>query len=235
MANSTIIYACTDDGLAIFNKPGTLSEWLPPRRVLQGQKVASAWSEPGPPIRVVVVADGKLLLSESGGRMWDEVGPQGIEGVSVLALDYDAATRTLRAVNEDGSSWISADAGTTWDIAPREEVPPAEPTPEYAAQLPPGTLVSVEIPGGTGMPSALVAGTAAGLEVSPNGGGTWTRAALPYEGSITALERDPERRDRLYAATSTGYLFESGHRGQSWEAINDEPAGPVRALFVLRI
>src|SRR5262249_30845575 len=156
----TIVYACTDDGLAIFNKPGTLSEWLPPRKVLQGQKVAAAWSEPGPPIRVVVVADGKLLLSESGGRMWDEVGPRGLEAANTLTLDNDAAAQTLRVVIEDGSSWTSTDGGATWDITPREEARAAEPAPEYAAQLPPGTVVSVEIPGGAGMPTALVAGTA---------------------------------------------------------------------------
>jgi photosystem II stability/assembly factor-like uncharacterized protein len=235
MANSTIIYTCTDDGLAIFNKPGTLSEWLPPRNVLQGQRVASAWSEPGPPIRVVVVADGKLLLSESGGRMWDAVGPHGIEGLQALALDYDATTQTLRSVNEDGSTWISTDGGATWEIAPREEILPAGPTPGYAAQLPPGTLVSVEIPGAVGTPPALVAGTPDGLQVSPDGGDTWEEPDLPRAGSITALERDPERRDRLYAATSTGYLFESGNRGQSWQAINREPVAQVRALFVLRI
>src|SRR4051794_9065960 len=79
MANSTIIYACTDDGLAIFNRPGTLPEWLPPRRVLRGVRVGAAWGEPGPPMRVLVIGDGKLLLSENGGRTWVPVGPEGVE------------------------------------------------------------------------------------------------------------------------------------------------------------
>jgi len=197
--------------------------------------VAAAWSEPGPPIGVVVVADGRLLLSESGGRTWDEVGPRGVEGVSVMTLDYDATTQTLRTMNEGGSSWISTDGGATWDITPREEVLVVASTDEHAAQLPPGTVVSVDIPGAAGMPVALVAGTEGGIQVSADGGDTWEQPTLPHEGGITALERDPERRDRLYAGTSTGYLFESGHRGQSWEAINNEPVGPVRALFVLRI
>jgi hypothetical protein len=219
----------------IFNKPGTLSEWLPPRRALRGQKVVATWSEPGPPIRVVVVAGGKLLLSETGGRIWDAVGPQGVEGVSVLALDFDQTTQTLRTVNEGGSNWISTDGGATWDIAPDEERAQTETPPEFASQLPTGTLAWVEIPGGAGMSAALVAGTAEGIQVSPDGGDTWTQPALGHEGSVTALARDPERRDRLYAATSTGYLFESGNRGQVWQAINNEPVAPVRALFVLRI
>src|SRR5438105_3276406 len=58
MANSTIIYVCTQDGLAIFNKPGTLTEWLPPRRVLDGRVVLSAWADPGPPIRVWAAVGG---------------------------------------------------------------------------------------------------------------------------------------------------------------------------------
>ena len=52
---------------------------------------------------------------------------------------------------------------------------------------------------------------------------------------MTALARDPERRDRLYAATETGYLFESGNRGRTWEAINAEPVGPVASIYVIRI
>src|SRR6476661_3922178 len=71
MANSTILYACTHTGLAIFNKPGTLPEWLPPRPVLQGKEVTSAWGEPGPPIRVLAAVDGALQLSENGGRTWE--------------------------------------------------------------------------------------------------------------------------------------------------------------------
>ncbi|HVG01047.1 MAG TPA: hypothetical protein VND68_14500, partial [Chloroflexia bacterium] len=64
---------------------------------------------------------------------------------------------------------------------------------------------------------------------------TWQTVELPHEGAITALARDPERRDRVYAATSTGYLLESGNRGQSWQPVNSSPTGLVSALFVVRI
>src|SRR2546423_5670190 len=75
MANSTIFYACTPDGLAIFNKPGTAPEWLPPRLVLKGREVTSAWAEPGPPIRALAAVDGILMVSESGGGHWEAVVP----------------------------------------------------------------------------------------------------------------------------------------------------------------
>src|SRR4051794_30835595 len=77
MANATILYACTPNGLAIFNKPGTLNEWLPPRMAFEGRKVLSVWAEPGPPIRVVAVvsgaeeAAGHIMVSENGGRDWE--------------------------------------------------------------------------------------------------------------------------------------------------------------------
>ena len=54
-------------------------------------------------------------------------------------------------------------------------------------------------------------------------------------GGVIALARDPERRDRLYAATSTGDLYESGNRGQAWRQVNNAPIEAVVALFVLRI
>src|SRR5438874_10699818 len=82
MANVTTIYACTQNGLYIFNKPGTLPEWLPPKHVLEDRPVLSAWAEPGLHVRVLAVArpgnqtdehadGGELLLSENGGRSWE--------------------------------------------------------------------------------------------------------------------------------------------------------------------
>jgi len=235
MANSTIIYACTDDGLAIFNKPGTLPEWLPPRKTLQGKRVVAAWGEPGPPIWVLAVAAGALLLSETGGRTWDPVGPEGVDGAVVLTLDYDEASHLLNAFTSDGGLWVSTDGGATWQMGTHEEKRQGDLTESYAAQLPPGSIVSVSIPGSGETPGTLVAGTPEGIQLSDDSGITWTRPPLPSAGSVTALARDPERRDRLYAATSTGFLFESGNRGRRWEAINHEAIAPVVALYILRI
>jgi len=197
-------------------------------------RVGAAWGEPGPPMRVLVIGDAKLLLSENGGRTWVPVGPEGVEA-KVMSLVYDAERHVLSALTEIGGMGVSTDGGSTWEVVARKERPPADPPQPYEALLPAGTIASVEIPGPGGKPATLVAGTANGLQVSADGGTTWTQVALPYEGSVTALVRDPERRDRLYAATETGYLFESGNRGRAWEAINDEPVGEVAAIYVLRI
>ncbi|MEO8286670.1 MAG: hypothetical protein ABI670_09565 [Chloroflexota bacterium] len=236
MANSTILYACTDDGLAIFNKPGTLPEWLPPRHVLPGKHVTSAWGEPGPPIRVLAVADGTLLLSENGGRTWDAVGPEAGASGSVVSLSYEEAGHVLFA-HLDGGVWQSTDGGATWQVQPAGTLPtaPDDQNAGYIASLPADMLAYVLVPGAAGMPPALVVGTSAGLEVSQDGGTTWTQPTLPQEGAVTALARDPERRDRLYAATDGGYLAESGNRGQTWQAINTEPLARVASIYVVRI
>jgi photosystem II stability/assembly factor-like uncharacterized protein len=166
--------------LVILTKPGTLPEWLPPRRVLAGRRLASVWGEPGPPIRVLAAADGELLLSENGGRSWETV--------------------------EVGSAVTSA-----------------------------SQIAMLAIPGAEGKPPALVVGTVSGLAVSPDGGASWQVVELPQQGGVVALARDPERRDRIYAATDTGYVFESGNRGQAWQQVNTAPVPPVSYLYVVRI
>jgi photosystem II stability/assembly factor-like uncharacterized protein len=80
-----------------------------------------------------------------------------------------------------------------------------------------------------------VVGTVSGLFVSADGGVVWQAAGLPQPGGITAMARDPERRDRLYAATSTGYLYESGNRGHTWQPINEQPTSLISSLFVIRL
>lgn len=310
MANVTTIYACTAEGLFIFNKPGTSPEWLPPHHVLEGRRVLSAWAEPGPPTRLLAVASaagasedesGDLLSSMNGGRAWE------------ISLDAPVTTVTrlvddplrLYAGMSGGGLAGSADGGTDWGVLPA--LPKAgiiwmlladqqEPgrlfalmehdgetfalagNPDegewnilavsevsamaqeagtgdlYAATVEgvqmsadkgaifdplPGSPTDGEtivvIPGPSNSPVTLVVGTPSGLFISPDGGGNWQAAELPHPGGVTALARDPERRDRLYAATSTGYLMESGNRGQEWQPINTEPVAPVDSLFVIRI
>jgi hypothetical protein len=153
----------------------------------------------------------------------------------VLTLDYVETGHLLNAVVREGALWVSSDGGATWQIGTDEEKRQGDVTESYAAQLPPGTIASVFIPGSGKTPGAVVAGTPEGVLVGDDTGGIWTRTALPHEGSVTALARDPERRDRLYAATSTGYLFESGNRGRTWQAINHEAIAPVGAMYVMKI
>lgn len=115
MANSTILYACSHEGLAIFNKPGTLPEWLPPRMALPQQEVTSAWGEPGPPIMVLAAVDGALMLSENGGRTWEAVTFDHEVGASpFMTIFYVADSHTLYAVQYDGRLWKSSDGGKEW-------------------------------------------------------------------------------------------------------------------------
>lgn len=303
MANATILYACTGDGLVILTRPGTLPEWLPPKRVLEGERVTSVWAEPGPPIRVVAVASGALMLSENGGRTWSDA-----QLHSVFTCLFSAGEPPLLiAAHEEGQLSASSDGGISWQAL--ERLPERGDVLAFAAhgddvyvlmeQLgesvllggnpltgswrtlvagetataiavdnaagvlfgafadgvrgssdggarwgtlagsPPAALALAIVPGAAGKPPALVAGTPLGLRVSQDGGDSWQEASLGEAtgeaAGVTALVRDPERRDRLYAATSSGYLFESGNRGQAWERINPSPLPPANYLFVLRI
>lgn len=299
MANSTILYACTEHGLGIVNKPGTSTEWLPLRMVLQDRAIVSAWADPGPPIRVIVVdSGGDLLLSENGGRTWSAV-----PGIGLVAGVFESGSPPLpHFIMRDGVVGVSDDGGTEWGTLPFEiEAVQVSPgvhdiatgeslylpgTLEGNSALLRGTLATgdwatmelqgatalaydtdkgglyactplgvyasagsswallpgsprdgasiVAIPGAAAKPPALLVGTPSGLSVSPDTN-AWQNVGLPHEGPVTALARDPERRDRVYAATGTGYLLESGNRGHSWQPVNSTPAGPVSYLFVVRI
>jgi photosystem II stability/assembly factor-like uncharacterized protein len=314
MANSTILYACTPSGLAIFNKPGTLPEWLPPRIVLADQEVTSAWGEPGPPIRALVTANGKLMLSENGGREWDAANLPAGSDSPVMTIFYVAGTNTLFAARYNGQLATSADGGATWtalrnlpaegcalslqpaykageegrfylllgesernvlymgspdkgdwqelanDVLKEHEpsalsvasdsgrayaltasgvlAVSAEGTTVSACLLvgsPPNGRAIAVIPGTDPATPALVVGTTEGIQASADAGTTWQIAELPQGGGVAALDRDPERRDRIYAGTSSGFLFESGNRGQTWQAINPVPTHAVQSIYVMRI
>jgi photosystem II stability/assembly factor-like uncharacterized protein len=300
MANATIIYACTNDGLIIANKPGTLPEWLPAHVVLPGRPVSSVWAEPGPPIRVLAVVEGEIQQSENGGRTWE---PAALAEV-VTSLFFTGEPPALYACMEGGGLATSLDGGATWGILPA--LPEAgvvraffedgkTPDRYYAlvageddsvvlhgepqsgdwralpvegaavaqdpglgdlyATTPDGVQMSADMgdtwallpgspPGGTailaiasagGRSAGLVVGAPTGLWIGAEGGSTWQPMALPKPGTPVALARDPERRDRLYAATDAGYLLESGNRGQAWQPVNSDPLPPAIYLYILRI
>ena len=289
MANVTTIYACTEDGLAIFNKPGTLNEWLPPRRVLGGMPVLSVWAEAGPPVRVVAVQDGNLLVSENGGRAWEKIDTEQpavalfpgdterkiyatLDGGLLSSDDGGSGWRELASLPGDAKQLIKA--GATFYLIAGGSLYSGDPDSgnwrlliqdaitsvgydEGAGSLYTGSgdgmmksedagetwtrlgsspaIVNVlqVVPGAMGKPPALVAGTSHGITVSPDGGQNWHIGDI--EQSITSFARDPERRDRLYAGTHEGYIFESGNRGQAWTPVNTAPLPPVISLFLVRI
>lgn len=225
MANATILYACTSEGLFILTKPGTLTEWLPPRRVLPGQAVTSVWAEPGPPIRVLVVSKGQLLSSQNGGRTWEPVEPfDNPTPINALVQVGDPPAVCVSA--EDGRRAVSHDGGVTWSA-----LEGAATTEEVSSDA----QVALVLPGPAGKPPALIRGTQSGLDVSADGGETWGSVDLPVPGGVVALARDPERRDRLYAATESGFLLESGDRARTWHVINASPLPSASYLFAIRI
>jgi len=225
VANATILYACTAEGLFILTKPGTLTEWLPPRRALQGQAVTSVWAEPGPPIRVLAVSEGQLLSSENGGRTWEAVEPFD-DSTPITALVQAGDPPAVCVTAEDGRSAVSHDGGVTWSALEDGAA---------IAGLSSDVQVALVLPGPAGKPPALIRGTQSGLDVSADGGETWGSVDLPVPGGVATLARDPERRDRLYAATESGYLLESGDRARTWHVINASPLPRAGYLFAIRI
>lgn len=302
MANATILYACTESGLVVINKPGTLNEWLPPRKAFDDRAVVSVWAEPGPPITVMAVAGGELLLSRNGGRTWDSVeitpgatppevtsisqageppvlyaglrdglaisddegatwraislpaasgsvravvaGPQG-EGV-VYLLASSGGTGALLAGNPSGGVWRTLLTGATavyldqangnlFATTAQGVLVLVKGSTDWSPMLgsPQDGREIVAIPGPAGKPTSLVVGASSGLWVCPSGD-AWRSVNQGTPGGVAALARDPERRDRLYAAVDGGYLYESGNRGESWQALNAEHLPAVSYIYVVR-
>jgi hypothetical protein len=142
-----------------------------------------------------------------------------LAGGNISAVAEDGATGNLYIALNEGVR-VSANSGESWEML---EGSPAD------------AIALTAIPGAAGKPPTIVAGTRSGLWVSKDGA-SWQGVDLGEgETGVNALARDPERRDRLYAATSNGYLFDSGNRGQSWERVNPSHLPPAGYLFIVRI
>ena len=166
-----------------------------------------------------------LVMEQAGERSLVSGDPRAgvwrtlVSGEMITAVTCEAGAAKLYAGFADGVR-VSNDGGMNWRTS--------DGSPGAASAL-------AVIPGATGKPPALVVGSDLRLSVSQDGGVSWQEADLGEAGGVSALARDPERRDRIYAATSTGYLFESGNRGQSWERINPSPLPPASYLYAMRI
>lgn len=132
-----------------------------------------------------------------GQSSWCYANPQPQAG-ALIGLTYNASTFT--AVGESGTTLLTGDAGTTWQLA-------FEAGRTYftdVASPAPGLLVAAGLP-----PQG--SGQNAGVFTSTNGGGTWTRrldAGFPGEFSVTKL---------AFANAAVGVA--AGHRGL-WRTTN---------------
>jgi photosystem II stability/assembly factor-like uncharacterized protein len=204
-----------------------------------------------------VRSDGALFASTDGGSTWEEAGAVPASGALLALARADlpgeffvlVAGSGLYVGNPRHGTWqgvtggdvhaVASLPGGSWlfvctgaGVAASE----ARGTPWMLLQgSPPGGRTIAAVPGSDPTKTALVVGTPGGLWTSPDSGATWRKPDMPAPGGVTAIARDPERRDRLYAATDTGLLFESGNRGVEWSAVNAAPVAPVRSLYVVRI
>jgi hypothetical protein len=109
MAKAELLFAGTDDGVALFSEPGGIGRWLRIGRTLQGVQVASLWLDADDPQQVLASDGAVLWRSADGGQSWSEVvgGPAGpmaaVRGEPHLAWCVT-----------QGALWKSRDSGQQW-------------------------------------------------------------------------------------------------------------------------
>jgi hypothetical protein len=180
----------------------------------------------------VATRKGLFTLARSGGR-WS-LGEPAFLGDPVTNVLADARDGTLYAALNLGHFGVkmrrSKDGGTTWEehAAPTYPSPPEGTTPN-----PPWKLVQVWClePGGTDEPGVLYAGTIpGGLFRSRDRGDTWQLvtslwnhpARTEWMGGgydapgIHSICIDPRDSRRVTVAVSTGGVWQSRDRGETW-------------------
>ena len=213
-ASSTLYVAMAGGGLAASNDGGLNWNQLPPIPATPTHITAGQASDGLTLLVARNREEGVLLLGTPEKGEWKTLFSGDLAGAA-----QDPNSGNLYAATSAGVQ-RSDDLGATWAMLPNS---------------PANANVLTSIPGPTGKPPTILAGTPNGLYASADGSETWHRTQLPHEGGVVALARDPERRDRVYAALSTGYLCESANRGIAWELINSQPLPPIHSLYVIRI
>jgi photosystem II stability/assembly factor-like uncharacterized protein len=165
-----------------------------------------------------------LYLGNPNHGDWRELASDTLEEHEPCVLSVAADSGNVYALTPGGVLTIDIEGGGEKGVAAK-----------LLVGSPANGQALVIIPGNDPTQPALVVGTPDGLWTSADGGATWQAAELPNSGGVTALDRDPERRDRLYAGTDTGYIFESGNRGQTWQPVTHTPTHPIQCLYVVRI
>ena len=140
-----------------------------------------------------------------GGQNWqDDNGGNGdlqAETVVGLAVDYQSGT-TLVAAGQDGTVYISTNAGQSWT----------------EAQV--GTTSSLStVAADPGDASTLLVGTQTdGIYLSTNAGYEWQpTTGIPADSAVHAIAVDPHNAAVVYAATDAG-IYQSIDGGNTWLA-----------------
>ena len=109
MAKAELLFAGTDDGVALFSEPGGIGRWLRIGRTLEGVRVTSLWLDANDPQQLLASDGAVLWRSADGGQNWSEVAgaPAGLM-VAVRGEPH------LAWCVAQGALWQSLDAGQQW-------------------------------------------------------------------------------------------------------------------------
>lgn len=151
--------------------------------------------------------------SEDGGGTWTATSePSGDEvWCAVPSPAYDEQPTVFACAG--GDLFRSDDGGGGW--SPVEGLPDAD-------------VIDVALaPGYPDDPFLVVLTGDAGVWSSPDDGASWVATALPGEGRATALSYSPgfDLDDRFWLGMSTGAVFRSSDRGETWSAALPEVEG----------
>lgn len=165
--------------------------------------------------RWVVSATGGLVETADGGRTWT------FFRAILDDPEQPISFRTLRDGFRAGSDLVAAqrttDAGRSWTaLAVR---PPRTTTAAWADEYPTGTIAALG-------PRSVVAGGAAGLLVSGDGGATWIRRLGP---TMPVEQLDAVDSRTIFAVTGDE-LLRSTDSGRTWAPITQPETGPVEQV-----
>lgn len=165
--------------------------------------------------RVLAGTDSGVLLTEDGGATWRSAAP------------HLRVTTHLQQSPHNGNDWIattessgaysSCDGGRTWSRIPG---------------IPAGTLYNVSFDPTT-RGRVAIAGWAAGVVVSEDGGQTWEerQSGLPRR-EIWRAVFDPDRTGRMYASVHEEAVFVSDDAGRNWRNAGLEGSLVTDFVFV---
>jgi photosystem II stability/assembly factor-like uncharacterized protein len=124
-----------------------------------------------------------------------------IDDSDVFSIVVDARSPATVYASACSGVYRSGDGGTSW----RRMTTPHGAFRTYLVTLDPRR------------PGVVFAGTSAGLLRSANGGDLWTRVS---QHAVKSIAFDPTHPDKIYFASATGGMLESGDAGNTFQEVN---------------